>query len=120
MQIANETVVSFDYTLTDDDGDVLDTSMGGDPLAYVHGVGGIIPGLEEELHCKAAGDEFRVTIPPEKAYGPRDARLIQTVPRDRFPAGAPIEIGMRFQAETPQGKRVVAVTERPEVDTRRL
>ena len=49
MQIDKHKIVSIDYTLTDDQGEVIDSSEGSDPLAYLHGVGGIIPGLEREL-----------------------------------------------------------------------
>ncbi|CAN5463707.1 peptidylprolyl isomerase [soil metagenome] len=109
MQIANNSVVSFDYTLTDPNGQVIDTSKGREPLTYLHGTGGIIPGLESELEGKKAGDAFIVTIAPEKAYGPKDANMIQAVPRDSFKGVTDIQPGMQFQAQSPQGPRVVTV-----------
>jgi FKBP-type peptidyl-prolyl cis-trans isomerase SlyD len=79
MQIAKNTVVTIDYTLTDDQGSVLDTSKGVEPLQYVQGIGNLIPGLEKALEGKQPGDHIQVTIPPEEAYGERDADNLQIV-----------------------------------------
>lgn len=111
MQIVKNAVVRIDYTLTNNEGEVLDTSKGREPLAYVHGVGGLIPGLEEELDGKAAGDSLKVSIPPEKGYGERNDGLVQTVPREQLPAEADVKIGMQFQAQSNAGVHVVTVTE---------
>lgn len=110
MQIAKHAVVSIDYTLTDPQGKVLDSSSGREPLTYLHGVGGLIPGLEKELEGKQSGDAMTVTIAPENAYGHRDAGMIQAVPRQAFKGVEDIKVGMQFQAQSPQGMRVVTVT----------
>jgi FKBP-type peptidyl-prolyl cis-trans isomerase SlyD len=110
MQVAENTVVSFDYTLTDPNGNTLDSSSGREPLAYLHGASNIIPGLEAEMAGKSSGDAFKVTIPAASAYGERDEQLVQPVPRQSFPAGAQIEVGQQFQARSPDGQaRVVRV-----------
>ena len=109
MVVANQKVVSIDYTLTDPAGVVIDSSSGKPPLVYLHGMGGIIPGLESALTGKTKGDSLKVTVAPEQAYGVRDNNMIQEVPRDRFPADAKIAPGMQFQANTPNGPRVVTV-----------
>ncbi len=98
MQIAKDTVVMIEYTLTDVAGKVLDSSVGHDPLTYLHGAEGIIPGLESALTGKSAGDSLKVTIPPEQAYGPRIDAMVQDVPRAAF-GNAYIEVGMQFRAE---------------------
>ncbi|MCG8652443.1 MAG: FKBP-type peptidyl-prolyl cis-trans isomerase, partial [Pirellulales bacterium] len=67
MQIEKHKVVSIDYQLTNDQGDVIDTSHGAKPLTYLHGVGGIIPGLEDSLTGKSRGDQLNVSIPPAEA-----------------------------------------------------
>jgi FKBP-type peptidyl-prolyl cis-trans isomerase SlyD len=108
MQIADLTVVTIDYTLTDEDGGELDTSRGGSPLTYLHGAGSIIPGLERALTGRSAGDELAVTVRPEDGYGLRDEDLVQSLPRRNFPAGD-IEVGTRFQAEGPDGSHIVTV-----------
>jgi len=113
MQIGDNAVVLFDYTLTDPSGTTLDTSAGREPLAYLHGASNIIPGLEAEMTGKTAGDAFKATIPAAQAYGERDEQLVQPVPRTAFPAGAEIQVGQQFQARSPDGQarvvRVVAV-----------
>jgi FKBP-type peptidyl-prolyl cis-trans isomerase SlyD len=106
MQIATGTVVSIEYTLTNPEGKKLDSSEGRGPLMYVHGTGGIIPGLEAELEGKKAGDEFKATIPPEKAYGVHNAGMVQVVPRSQFPANSMIMVGMQINAKGPGGRQI--------------
>lgn len=101
----------MDYRLTGSDGSVLDESAEGQPLVYLHGHGNIIPGLESALNGRANGDSLSVRVPPAEAYGELDPRLVQEVDRSMFPAGAPLEVGMRFHAGTPQGPRVVRIAE---------
>lgn len=110
MQIADNTVASFHYTLTNDAGEVLDSSQGREPLAYLHGAGNIVPGLEKAMTGRAAGDSFTVDVAPEEGYGVHHDGLVQEVPLEAF-AGVPqVEPGMRFQAQTPQGMHSVVVT----------
>jgi FKBP-type peptidyl-prolyl cis-trans isomerase SlyD len=110
MQVARDAVVLIHYTLTNDAGEVLDSSAGGDPLAYIHGGGNIISGLEEALEGKTAGDKLTVAVPAGKAYGEHDARLVQQVPKRAFQGVGEIKAGMRFTAQTEQGPRQVVVT----------
>ncbi|HXQ64188.1 MAG TPA: peptidylprolyl isomerase [Steroidobacteraceae bacterium] len=110
MQVARDAVVIVHYTLTNDTGEVLDSSAGGEPLAYIHGSGNIIIGLEEALEGKAAGDKLAVVVPSEKAYGGRDERLIEQVPKRAFQGVGEVKAGMRFTAQTEQGPRQVVVT----------
>ncbi len=98
MQIADNSVVTIHYTLTNDAGETLDTSDGREPLVYLHGAQNIIPGLENALAGKSAGDEFNVTIQPEDAYGIINEDLVQTVPHDAFEGVETIEPGMQFEA----------------------
>jgi len=109
MQVSAQKVVHIHYTLTSEDGEVIDSSEGHGPLAYIHGHGNIIPGLENALLGKMAGDKIKVTIPPEEAYGPRDENLIQTVPIDAFHGVDEILPGMQFHTETPNGVELVTV-----------
>lgn len=111
MIISKHQVVSIHYTLTNDDGEVLDQSSGGDPLTYIHGAGNIIPGLENALEGKKMGDKLQVTIDPEDAYGHRDERMIQVVPKSEFGPETEVKEGMQFNAETQQGPIVVTVVE---------
>ena len=111
MKIAHEKVVSIHYTLTNGEGTVLDSSSGSQPLAYLHGFGNIIPGLENALEGKASGDKLSVTVEPEQGYGARDERLVQAVPRSAFKGVTELAPGMQFQAQGPQGTRLVVVTQ---------
>ena len=113
MKVAKNKVVTIDYTLTDDDGTILDTSAGEDPLAYLHGVGGLIPGLEQELEGRSPGESFKASIPPEQAYGVRNEELVQPVPKRKFAGVKDLAVGMELQANTeigPQVVRVVGIT----------
>ncbi len=104
MKIAENCVVAIDYTLTDDDQNTLDSSSGGEPLQYLHGSQGIIPGLENALVGKSAGDELKVTVQPEDGYGPVVPELIQMAPVSAFEGIAEIKPGMQFQAKGPEGQ----------------
>jgi FKBP-type peptidyl-prolyl cis-trans isomerase SlyD len=110
MQIAERCVAMFHYTLTNDAGEVLDSSQGREPLAYLHGAGNIVPGLETALAGRSAGDSFAVDVAPEDGYGTRHDELVQQVPRDAFRGVGQVEPGMQFQAQTPQGALSVTVT----------
>ena len=110
MQVAKNTAVQIHYTLKNDAGEVLDSSEGAEPLAYLQGHGNLISGLEKALEGKSAGDAINVSIPPEEAYGVRDTALIQDVPRSAFEGIPKIEVGMQFHAESNQGPRTVTVT----------
>lgn len=109
MRIAAQKVVHIHYTLTNDDGEVLDTSENHGPLAYIHGAGNIIPGLESALTGRIVGDKFQVSIAPEDAYGPRDDDLIQSVPKSAFQGVDEILPGMQFQAQSPEGLQLLTV-----------
>jgi FKBP-type peptidyl-prolyl cis-trans isomerase SlyD len=108
MQIAKNKVVSIDYKLMDKSGRVLDSSEDGNPLAYIHGAGNLIPGLETALDGKRAGDKISVTIAPKDAYGERDEGQTAVIPRDRFNV-KDLKAGMRFQAQTSMGTRIITV-----------
>ena len=104
-KIAAEKVVSIHYTLTNDDGEVLDSSAGGDPLVYLHGAGNIVPGLEKELEGKIAGEKLEVVVPAADGYGEREGPGPQSVPRSVF-EGVDVEPGMSFVVEDEDGEEM--------------
>jgi FKBP-type peptidyl-prolyl cis-trans isomerase SlyD len=110
MNIAKNRVVSIDYTLKDDNDQFIDSTSGSDPLDYLHGYDNIIPGLEQALEGKSQGDKLNVKVPAADAYGLRDDKLVSTVPLDRFDGADAVEEGMQFEAQTPDGYRIVTVT----------
>lgn len=110
MPIAQNSVVTIHYTLKDDAGEVIDSSREGDPIAYLHGHGNLVPGLERELEGKSTGDKVNVSVTPEQGYGDYDKQLVQQVPRRALQGIANVRVGMRLQAQTPQGPRAVVIT----------
>lgn len=112
MQIAANKAVSIDYTLTNDAGEVIDSSAGGAPLVYLHGAGNIIVGLEKALVGKQAGDEVKVSVEPEEAYGEYSAELVATLNRSMFEGVDELEVGMQFHASGPDGgMQIVTIRE---------
>lgn len=109
MQISTNKVVLIHYTLTDDEGEQLDSSRGQAPLAYIHGMGNIIPGLENALAGLKTGDTLKVSIPPAEGYGERDNEMVQSVPASAFEGVDEILPGMQFQAQSPEGMQLVTV-----------
>src|ERR1700733_5449690 len=105
MSIAQDQVVSINYTLKDDAGAVIDQSAAGEPLTYLHGHGNLIPGLERELAGKNTGDRLQVKITPADGYGEYDRALVQKVPRRALKGLADVRVGMRLQAQTAGGER---------------
>ena len=103
LLIGDKLVVSMHYTLTDSDGNVLDSSEGSDPLTYLHGAGNIIPGLEKALVGKVEGDTQQVTVEPAEGYGEVIPELVQTIDKAAFQGVESVEVGMSFEAQTQEG-----------------
>ncbi len=111
MEVEKNKVVTIHYTLTNDEGQVLDSSVGKNPLKYLHGNKNLIEGLEKELLGKKTGDKLHVVIEPAEAYGERRDDLVQEVPREAFQGVEDIQPGMQFNAQAPDGSTyVVTVT----------
>jgi FKBP-type peptidyl-prolyl cis-trans isomerase SlyD len=110
MQITPGSVVVFDYTLTDDDKDIIDSSVGSEPLAYIQGEGQIVPGLEKAMEGKKAGDSFKISLPPEEGYGVHDPENISVVPADQIEGGEELEEGMQLHTEGEFGEQTVIIT----------
>ncbi len=110
MEITADRVVLIHYTLKGDDGAVIDSSAGGEPLAYIHGHGNLVAGLEKALDGKRDGDKIVVSVTPAEGYGVHDAALIQRVPKRSLQGAGQIKKGMQFQGQTPDGMRLFTVT----------
>jgi len=109
MKVAKSTVVTIDYTLTSDEGEVIDSSEGGEPLAYLHGFGNIVPGLESALDGRDQGESVNVKVAPGEGYGERDPELVHRATRAQFQGIDELEVGMRFQARSGNEMTVVTV-----------
>ncbi len=99
--------VSFDYTLKDPDGKVIETSKGNKPLSYIHGQKQMIPGLEKQLTGMKVGDEKNVRVKPEDAYGPINKNAFQEVPKEKLPANG-LKVGAVLAAKSPDGQALPA------------
>jgi FKBP-type peptidyl-prolyl cis-trans isomerase SlyD len=110
MQIQKDSVVTIHYTVKDAEGQLIDSSDGQEPMAYLHGAGNIVEGLEAALEGQSVGAHVEVTLKPEQAYGSYQPKLVQQLARKVF-EGASIEVGQRFNAQTAAGPRTVVVTE---------
>ena len=117
MQIEKNKVVSIHYTLTDNAGKVIDSSDGRDPLLYIQGIGNIIPGLEEALEGKSKADKLDVTVSPDKGYGNRDERMVQSIPRSNIDGIEDIQVGMQLQAQSPDGQMSLLTVTKVEDET---
>ena len=102
--IADGVVAIIHYTLTNDQGEVLDSSDGGDPLPYLHGANNIVPGLEKELAGLKIGDSKNIDVAPEEGYGVVNPAMIQSVPREQFPPDADVEPGVQFMMQSQDGQ----------------
>jgi FKBP-type peptidyl-prolyl cis-trans isomerase SlyD len=110
MKISSGKVVLIDYTLTNDNKEVIDSSEGHEPLAYIHGSGQIIPGLEKALDGKVVGDALQVDVSPEQGYGEHDSEKIITIPRSQVQGVPDLKVGIQLQASGGEGPQVVTVT----------
>jgi FKBP-type peptidyl-prolyl cis-trans isomerase SlyD len=110
LKIAKDKVVEINYTLKDNDENILDTSEGREPLAYIHGNGNLIPGLENALEGQETGNKIHAKIKPEDAYGVRDENLVETVSLKQFENAGDVKEGVQFQIQTAEGIRIATVT----------
>jgi FKBP-type peptidyl-prolyl cis-trans isomerase SlyD len=104
LTVQDGIVVELDYTLRLDDGEVIDTSVGGDPLEFLQGQGQVISGLEQELYGMAVGDKKHVVVAPADGYGEKDPAALETVPRDAFPSDLQLNLGRRLRMRDQSGQ----------------
>jgi FKBP-type peptidyl-prolyl cis-trans isomerase SlyD len=108
MIVAANKVVKMHYSVMDNDKNTIDNSFDGEPLIFIIGTGYLIPGLEDALQGKEAGDTLSVTVEPENGYGERHDNLMQAVPKSMF-EDMEIEVGMQFRASTDDGDQSVMI-----------
>ena len=106
MIFSLDRVVCMDFTIRLGNGCVGESSVGQEPLTYLHGRRQIVPGVERAIEGLDAGALLEVVVPPAEAYGARDPSGVFVVPRAAFPAGEEIGPGMMFSASRPDGKSI--------------
>jgi FKBP-type peptidyl-prolyl cis-trans isomerase SlyD len=109
VQIQQRSVVTIEYTLKNDAGEILDKSEGRAPLTYLHGVGNLVQGLEKALEGKGVGDSLEVSLTPADGYGERDEKLVRKIPLRKIRDPRP-QPGKRYPAQVDDGLRMVLVT----------
>lgn len=110
MNIKNGSVVSFHYTLHDEDGTEIENSRGGDPSLYLHGSNNIIRGLERAMEGHSSGDNFTVQVDPVDGYGARNPAAFQRIPVKHIVTKGKLKKGQVVSINTDQGVRTVVVT----------
>jgi FKBP-type peptidyl-prolyl cis-trans isomerase SlyD len=112
--IKDGSTVTLDYTMTLDNGEIIDSTRDVEPLTYVQGQGEIIAGLELFLAGKAKGETHQVVVEPDRAFGEIDQEAFIEIPRTDLPPEG-LEVGTTLQGQGPQGQsiegRVVEVRE---------
>jgi FKBP-type peptidyl-prolyl cis-trans isomerase SlyD len=109
MTVQDQKVVSFHYTLTDADGQLIESSREREPMTYLHGTGNIIPGLEKAMAGKSAGERFQVTVEPAEAYGEKNSANVQRVSSKHFKKPKLLQPGQVVGLQTHQGPVQVTV-----------
>lgn len=117
MQIEKDRVAALEYTLKDDEGNVVDSNVGGEALHYLHGHGNLVPGLERELEGKSAGDTFEVKISASEGYGERDEARTFEVPRSELPPQPTPQKGMQFTMRGPNGMAIPVTVVKVKLNT---
>lgn len=103
MSLELNKVVTFNYTLKDEGGAVLDSTANKEPLSFMSGTSQILPRLEETLGEMLIGGKKNVKIAASEAYGEYDEKAVQNVKKEQFPAEAKVEVGIRYVANSPEG-----------------
>jgi FKBP-type peptidyl-prolyl cis-trans isomerase SlyD len=111
MKVEKNKVVTIDYVLKNDAGEILDSSEANGALPYIHGTGSLVPGLERELEGRSPGDAISAVVEPEDGYGEYEADAIFEVPKKNLEGLGEIEEGTSFHAETDEGIQLLTVKE---------
>jgi FKBP-type peptidyl-prolyl cis-trans isomerase SlyD len=106
MPIAQNKIVTFNYTLKDDTGNVLDSTEGSTPFSFLSGNGQILPKLENAMDGMLVGSKKNVKISAPDAYGTYNENAVQQVDRNNFPENADLQPGMQFVANSPEGNQM--------------
>jgi FKBP-type peptidyl-prolyl cis-trans isomerase SlyD len=104
--IKNGSLVRFEYTLSDENGKLLQSNKGKDPITYTHGQHEVLPGLEKGLSGMEINEEKCFCVQPEEGYGPIDPNAFKEVPKTEIPAAA-LKVGNALSAQGPAGENHV-------------
>jgi FKBP-type peptidyl-prolyl cis-trans isomerase SlyD len=106
MPLKSNQVVTMNFTLKDDNGNILDSTKGNEPFSFISGTNQILPKLEEKVGEMLIGSKMDVILDPEDGYGIYDDGAVKIINRSEFPEDIELDKGMGFLAKSPQGKDV--------------
>jgi FKBP-type peptidyl-prolyl cis-trans isomerase SlyD len=106
MAIGINKVVTLNFTLTDQHGNILDSTEGEQPFSFLSGHQNILPKLESEIDTMLIGSKRTVTINAADAYGDYNDDIVQVVGKDEFPPDFILEVGMQYIASAPDGTKM--------------
>jgi FKBP-type peptidyl-prolyl cis-trans isomerase SlyD len=104
--IRDGSIVRFEYTLSGENGEVIQSSKGKDPVTYTHGQHEVIPGLEKGLSGMQVNEQKSIRLQPEEAYGPVDAEAFKEVPKTEIPTEA-LKIGAPLSVRGSEGDDLI-------------
>jgi len=117
MKFGQQKVIKFNYTMSDNDGEVIDSTEGQEPLTYVYGSSSLKPALREKMEGRQSGDSFQVAVEAEDGYGLRDRSLVREVGREMFGDIEKLEPGMLFQTTNAGGATEMVTIISADADT---
>ncbi|WP_337866923.1 peptidylprolyl isomerase [Ignavibacterium sp.] len=106
MPIGANKVVTLNFTLKDEQGNILDTTENAQPFSYISGQEQVLPKLEAEVDTMLVGGNKHISIPAAEAYGEYNEEVVQVVGRENFPQDFLLEVGMQYIASAPDGTKM--------------
>lgn len=100
--VTDNILVSLDYTLSVD-GEVVDTTVGAEPINFVQGQGQILPALERQLTGMTVGETRDIFIAANEGYGDYDPTMVTDVPRGQFPSDFVFVLGGQLRIQDSSG-----------------
>ncbi|EGV52358.1 FKBP-type peptidyl-prolyl cis-trans isomerase [Candidatus Endoriftia persephone] len=108
MQVTKDKVVTIEYTMTDEEGTVVDTTDNGEPLSFIQGKESLLAAIEAAIEGRDVGEKLSIVLEPEQAYGHRDKSLIRKVPRSHVNVSGDLEVGLKLRGRN--GSNVTPIT----------
>ena len=108
MQVTKDKVVTIEYTMKDNQGNLVDTTDNSEPLSFIQGRASLLPAIESAVEGLEMGKRITITLAPEQAYGHKDSSLITKVPRDHVDVPGELTVGLELKRK--KGNRIIPIT----------
>ncbi len=99
MKVIKNRIVTIEYRMVDQQGDLVDSTDDGTPLSFIQGNQSVLPAIENAVDGREAGERLTFTLPPEKGYGSRDLEKVTAIPREQFNFDGELHAGMQFYTQ---------------------